>query len=71
MSSKDSRKKYTPETVLLETRINDIKTCINMIGKENRYAAGLSAGLITGFVFGLTLSLILFGIIFHYFIAIP
>ncbi|MGP3666920.1 MAG: tetrahydromethanopterin S-methyltransferase subunit F [Candidatus Bathyarchaeota archaeon] len=59
---------YTSEVALLEARINDIKTRIQMIGRENKFAAGFTVGLVKGFILGFALSLILFGVVFTYFI---
>jgi len=69
MSNNQTREEYTPEVALLEAKINDIKTRVEMIGRENRFAAGLTAGMTKGFMVGLILSLLLFGTVFHYFIT--
>ena len=66
--SEKRREVYTPETAILEARINDIKTRIQMVAKENRYAAGFTVGLTRGFMLGLIISLTLFGVLFVYFI---
>ncbi len=71
MSDSSRREQYTPEAALLEARINDIKMCVGMIGRENKYAAGLTSGIVKGIMLGATVSLILFGIVFHYFVTLP
>ena len=59
---------YTAEIALIESRIGDIRTKLSMIGRENRFSAGLYAGMVKGFAIGLAASLLFFGILFAYFI---
>jgi len=68
MSNNVKREEYTAKVALLEARVNDLKTRVAMIGRENRFAAGLTAGMTKGFMVGLIFSLILFGVVFHYFL---
>lgn len=67
MQDKTLKEVYTAEVALIEARINDIKTRVQMIGRENRFASGFTVGLIKGFMIGLVISLTLFTLIFHYF----
>jgi tetrahydromethanopterin S-methyltransferase F subunit len=68
MASNVKKEEYTAKVALLEAKINDIQTRVEMIGRENRYASGLTVGMTKGFMVGLIFSLILFGVVFHYFI---
>ncbi len=70
MSKKTSAIKsaYTAEMALLEARVNDVRTRVLMIGRENRFAAGLYAGMVKGFMVGMIVSLTLLGLIFYYFV---
>ncbi len=67
MTDKKVKEGYTAEVALIEARINDIKTRVQMIARENRYASGFTVGIIKGFMIGIIISTALFGLIFHYF----
>jgi len=61
--SKRPKEVYTPEVALIEARINDIKTRVQMIGEKNRFAAGFYSGFVKGFMIGVILSIALLTII--------
>ncbi len=52
----------TPETALITARIELLKHFITMIGRDNRFAAGLWVGFIKGFAIGLFLSFLSLGL---------
>jgi len=51
----------TPETAVLTARIEDLKHFITMIGRDNRFAAGLWVGFIKGLAIGLFVSFLFVG----------
>jgi len=61
--SKRPREVYTPEVALIEARINDIKTRIQMIGEKGRFSAGFYSGFVKGFMLGIIVSIALLTII--------
>ncbi|HUV02205.1 MAG TPA: tetrahydromethanopterin S-methyltransferase subunit F [Desulfobacteria bacterium] len=52
----------TPETAVLTARIEDLRHFITMIGRDNRFAAGLWVGFVKGMAIGLFLSFLSFGL---------
>jgi len=53
---------HTPETAVLNSRIEDLRHFITMIGRDSRFAAGLWAGLVKGLATGLFISFFLVGL---------
>jgi len=51
----------TPETAVITARIEDLRHFITMIGRDNRFAAGLWVGFIKGLAIGLFLSILFVG----------
>lgn len=51
----------TPETAVLTARIEDLRHFITMIGRDNRFAAGLWVGFIKGLAIGLFVSFLFIG----------
>ncbi|MCS7139232.1 MAG: tetrahydromethanopterin S-methyltransferase subunit F [Candidatus Nezhaarchaeota archaeon] len=62
--SRRPKEVYTPEVALIEARINDMKTRIQMIGEKTRFAAGFYAGFVKGFMLGIVTSIVILTIIF-------
>jgi tetrahydromethanopterin S-methyltransferase F subunit len=52
----------TPETAVLTARIEDLRHFITMIGRDNRFAAGLWVGFVKGMAIGLFLSFLSLGL---------
>lgn len=52
----------TPESALLTARIEDLRHFITMIGRDNRFAAGLWVGFVKGMAIGLFLSFLSLGL---------
>jgi tetrahydromethanopterin S-methyltransferase F subunit len=52
----------TPETAVLTARIEDLRHFITMIGRDNRFAAGLWVGFIKGLAIGLFLGFLSLGL---------
>ncbi len=52
----------TPETALLNARVEDLRHFITMIGRDSRFAAGLWAGIVKGLATGLFISFFLVGL---------
>jgi len=52
----------TPETAVLTARIEDLRHFITMIGRDNRFAAGLYVGFIKGLAIGLFLGFLSLGL---------
>lgn len=51
----------TPETAVLTARIEDLRHFITLIGRDNRFAAGLWVGFIKGLAIGLFVSFLFVG----------
>jgi tetrahydromethanopterin S-methyltransferase F subunit len=52
----------TPETAVLTARIEDLRHFITMIGRDNRFAAGIWVGFVKGLAIGLFVSFLIFGL---------
>lgn len=52
----------TPESAVLIARIEDLRHFITMIGRDNRFAAGLWVGFVKGMAIGLFLSFLSLGL---------
>jgi tetrahydromethanopterin S-methyltransferase F subunit len=52
----------TPETAVLTARIEDLRHFITMIGRDNRFAAGMWTGFIKGLAIGIFLSFLTVGL---------
>jgi tetrahydromethanopterin S-methyltransferase F subunit len=52
----------TPESAVLTARIEDLRHFITMIGRDNRFAAGLWVGFVKGMAIGLFLSFLSLGL---------
>ncbi len=52
----------TPESAVLTARIEDLRHFITMIGRDNRFAAGLWVGFVKGLAIGLFLSFLSLGL---------
>ncbi|MDI6810722.1 MAG: tetrahydromethanopterin S-methyltransferase subunit F [archaeon] len=52
----------TPETAVLTARIEDLRHFITLIGRDNRFAAGLWVGFIKGMAIGIFVSFLLVGL---------
>jgi tetrahydromethanopterin S-methyltransferase F subunit len=52
----------TPETAVITARIENLRHFITMIGRDNRFAAGLWVGFIKGIAIGLFLSFLVVGL---------
>ena len=52
----------TPESAVLTARIEDLRHFITMIGRDNRFAAGLWVGFVKGLAIGLFLSFLIVGL---------
>ncbi len=52
----------TPESALLTARIEDLRHFVTMIGRDNRFAAGLWVGFVKGMAIGLFLSFLSLGL---------
>jgi tetrahydromethanopterin S-methyltransferase F subunit len=52
----------TPESAVLTARIEDLRHFITMIGRDNRFAAGLWVGFVKGMAIGLFLSFLSIGL---------
>ncbi len=61
--SKRTKEVDTPEAALIEARINDIKTRIQMIGEKGRFSAGFYSGFVKGFMLGIIVSIVLLTLI--------
>ncbi|MEM2057796.1 MAG: tetrahydromethanopterin S-methyltransferase subunit F [Thermoproteota archaeon] len=62
-TSKSLKESYTPEVALLEARINDIKTRVQMIGEKGRFSAGFYSGFVKGFMLGTIISIAIFTVL--------
>lgn len=52
----------TPETAVLTARIEDLRHFITMIGRDNRFAAGLWVGFIKGLAIGIFVASLTIGL---------
>jgi tetrahydromethanopterin S-methyltransferase F subunit len=52
----------TPESAVLTARIEDLRHFVTMIGRDNRFAAGLWVGFVKGMAIGLFLSFLSLGL---------
>jgi len=52
----------TPETAVITARVEDLRHFITMIGRDNRFAAGLWVGFIKGIAIGIFLSFMVVGL---------
>jgi tetrahydromethanopterin S-methyltransferase F subunit len=52
----------TPETAVLTARIEDLRHFITMIGRDNRFAAGMWVGFIKGLAIGIFISFLTLGL---------
>ncbi|MDI6885933.1 MAG: tetrahydromethanopterin S-methyltransferase subunit F [archaeon] len=52
----------TPETAVITARIEDLRHFITLIGRDNRFAAGLWVGFIKGMAIGIFVSFLLVGL---------
>lgn len=52
----------TPETAVLTARIEDLRHFITMIGRDNRFAAGLWVGFVKGLAIGIFISFLFAGL---------
>jgi tetrahydromethanopterin S-methyltransferase F subunit len=52
----------TAETAVLTARIEDLRHFITMIGRDNRFAAGMWVGFIKGLAIGIFISFLTLGL---------